>query len=246
MLAKPGPNWPPAALAKAGLSMELVESGNGESLWTFQHSRAYIEVTHMYLEAVASMDPNQLMALLHVHPYHVETLLGLSDMAAQQGDPGMSQDFLDRALYAFERGFAPNFNLQNGNARLDFTKIESRGFFRAIDKRINSLMKRGTWRTLHEHAKLLYASVGFATLHLTLSLLLIFSAPTGSPPSMILTARFSGETGRAHHSDAKLSLTPRIFTAWISPLRRPDSTPGSSISCTSYQQLSREVDTRTI
>ena len=157
MLAKPQQNWPPGAFSKSGLSMDLVEASGGEALWTFEHSKSYVEVTQMYLEAVSSLDPNQLMALLHVHPYHVETLLGLSDMAAQQGDPGMSQDFLDRALFAFEKAFAPNFNTQNGNARLDFTRIESRGLFRALDKRISSLMRRGTWRTLHEHAKLLYA-----------------------------------------------------------------------------------------
>ena len=157
MLAKPQPNWPPAAFAKSGLEMTLVESGNGESIWTFEHSRAYKEVTQMYLEAVASLDPNQLMAILHVHPYHTETLMGLSDMAGQQGDPGMSQDFLDRALYAYERAFAPNFNIQNGNVRLDFRRIESRGFFRGIEKRTSSLMRRGTWRTLFEHTKLLYS-----------------------------------------------------------------------------------------
>lgn len=100
MLARPGPNWPPAAFSKSGLSMEVIESSQGETLWTFVHSKGYKEVTQMFLEAVSSMDPNQLMALLHVHPYHAETLLGLSDMAAQQGDPGMSQDFLDRALYS--------------------------------------------------------------------------------------------------------------------------------------------------
>lgn len=157
ILAKPKPNWPPAAFSKSGLSMTLVEALAGETVWTFEHSKGYKEVTHMYLEAVSSMDPNQMMALLHVHPYHVETLLGLSDMAAQQGDPGMSQDFLDRALYAFEKAFAPNFGIQNGNVRLDFSRIESRGFYRALEKRINSMSRRGTWRTLFEHCKLLYS-----------------------------------------------------------------------------------------
>ena len=159
ILAKPKPNWPPAAFSKSGLSMSLVEALPGETVWTFEHSRSYKEVTHMYLEAVSSMDPNQMMAMLHVHPYHVETLLGLSDMASQQGDPGMAQDFLDRALYAFEKAFAPNFNIQNGNVRLDFSRIESRGFYRALEKRINSMSRRGTWRTLFEHCKLLYSYV---------------------------------------------------------------------------------------
>lgn len=159
ILAKPKPGWPPAAFSKSGLSMSLVEALPGETVWTFEHSRGYKEVTHMYLEAVSSMDPNQMMAMLHVHPYHVETLLGLSDMASQQGDPGMAQDFLDRALYAFEKAFAPNFNIQNGNVRLDFSRIESRGFYRALEKRINSMSRRGTWRTLFEHCKLLYSYV---------------------------------------------------------------------------------------
>lgn len=162
MLAKPAQGWPPIAFSKSGLGMEVVHaegSGNSEPTWTYEHTRSYVEVTHMYLEAVASMDPNQLMALLQVHPYHIETLLGLSEMAAAQGDAGMSQDFLSRALYAYEKAMLPGFlnGLQNGNSRLDFGKIENRGLFRAVQKRIESLSKRGTWRTLHEHAKLLYA-----------------------------------------------------------------------------------------
>ena len=158
-LAKPQQNWPPAAMVKGGLSMELIDEGNltGQPVWSFEHSRVYKEVTKMFLQAISSHDPNALMALLHVHPYHVENLLQLSDMASQQGDQGMSSDFLDRALYAFERALAPNFNLQMGTARLDFRRIESRQFFRALEKRVSSLMKRGTWRTLHEYAKLLYA-----------------------------------------------------------------------------------------
>ncbi|KAK9897024.1 DUF654-domain-containing protein [Cystobasidium minutum MCA 4210] len=176
ILAKPKPNWPPAAFSKSGLSMTLVEALAGETVWTFEHSKGYKEVTQMYLEAVSSMDPNQMMALLHVHPYHVETLLGLSDMAAQQGDPGMSQDFLDRALYAFEKAFAPSFNIQNGNVRLDFSRIESRGFYRALEKRINSMSRRGTWRTLFEHSKLLYALSPFDDPYGAL-LFLDFTAP---------------------------------------------------------------------
>ena len=68
---------------------------------------------------------------------------------------GQADDFVSRALYAMERAFAPTFSLVNGTALLDFRKIESRAMFRAIERRVSSLIKRGCWRTAFEHARLL-------------------------------------------------------------------------------------------
>ena len=45
--------------------------------------------------------------------------------------------------------------VSNGNARLDFAKIENRSLYRALDRKINSLIKRGCWRTAFEFARLL-------------------------------------------------------------------------------------------
>ena len=76
-------------------------------------------------------------------------------MNAHQGDMGQADDMTARALYAFERAFAPTFSITNGTAALDFRKTENRAMWRAIERKTSSLIKRGCWRTAFEFSKLL-------------------------------------------------------------------------------------------
>lgn len=158
IFAKPTPTWSPVQWVKSGLSMEVDHSYKStEQFFTYVHSKGYKVVQYELLAAVASSDVQALMALLRTNPYHIDTLLVLSDMSAQQGDPGQSLDFCQRALYGFEGSFAPGFSFVNGTARLVFDNIENRAMFRALDKRVNSFMKKGTWRSACETAKALFA-----------------------------------------------------------------------------------------
>lgn len=112
--------------------------------------------SHSSRSSSHSLDPNQLMLIFQNAPYHPDTLLQLSEVSAQQGDPGQALDFLNRALFGFERSLNPLFNLNKGLVRLDFALIENRGFFRAVEKSMQLLTKRGCWRTAFETCKLLF------------------------------------------------------------------------------------------
>ncbi|KAH8928422.1 DUF654-domain-containing protein [Atractiella rhizophila] len=154
-LAKPEAGWPPFHRVKTGLDMEVVAADGGETWFSFVHSKAYRETTYLFLEAVSSMDPNRLMGILSIYPYHTDTLLQLSEVGAQQGDPGLQASFLAKALHAFESASLPSFNFSTGTSRLVFEDIENRGFFKAAQKKIEICAKRGTWRTAFEWCKLL-------------------------------------------------------------------------------------------
>ncbi|EJU05955.1 DUF654-domain-containing protein, partial [Dacryopinax primogenitus] len=129
----------------------------GGRWWTAQHSKAYKNVQYQFLQAVQSHDPNSLMALLQVYPWHVDTLLQLSNVATHQGDLTLASEFIERAIFGFERCFVPAFNLSTGSARLDFDHIENRPFFMAVSKYVAHLQRRGCPRTAFEFARLLLA-----------------------------------------------------------------------------------------
>ncbi|EGG10271.1 uncharacterized protein MELLADRAFT_94566 [Melampsora larici-populina 98AG31] len=166
-LAKPQPTWPPFDKMSVGFSMRPTSAEEGERInktpcsqevwFTFEHSARFKAIQAKFIQAIMSHDPNRLMALFQSAPYHPDTLLQLSDISAQQGDTGQALDFLNRALYSFERCFNPLFNISKGLVRLNFKMVENRGFFRAIDKSMQLLAKRGCWRTAFETCKLLFA-----------------------------------------------------------------------------------------
>lgn len=132
---------------------------NGTSTFLSYYYRAYRKAQMEFLQAVHSYEPNHLMAMLRMYPWHIDTLLQLSDVSRHQGDLGQASDFNARALFAFERTAAPIFTSSLtshlGPPMLDFKRIEDRGFWLASHRNVNFLGRRGTWRTSLEWVKLI-------------------------------------------------------------------------------------------
>ncbi|KAL1935499.1 hypothetical protein VTP01DRAFT_4639 [Rhizomucor pusillus] len=154
-LANPKVDWYP--YRRQGLSMETVDTKNGISYFVFKHDDEYQEAQFEFLSAVATHNPNALMFLLSRYPYHVDTLLQVSEMAKQSGDWTMAGDCIERALYASERAFHPQFQPYSGTSRLSYRNAENRSFFLAIFRHIQFLTRRGCWRTAFEFNKLLFS-----------------------------------------------------------------------------------------
>ncbi|KAL9115511.1 MAG: hypothetical protein Q9227_000832 [Pyrenula ochraceoflavens] len=148
--------WPRAS--SGGLSMEVTSSGETEiRQYTYQRNPAYQRIQTEYEMAVESMQPDQMIRLLQYNPYHISTLLQVSEIAKHQGDHSVAGDLLERALFTFGRSVHSTFSpaLRTGLARLDFAKAPSREFFLAAWRFLTTLETRGTWRTAFEWAKLL-------------------------------------------------------------------------------------------
>ncbi|CAO3593621.1 unnamed protein product [Absidia cylindrospora] len=156
-LATPKVDWP--SYQKQGLTMESLDES---TCFAFKHQDIYQDIQLDYLNVITQHDPNGLVMLTHQHPYHVDSLLQLSEIAKQQGDWTVAGDCIDRALYASERGFHPHFNLGSGNARLPYQRSENRSFFIAMVRHIQFLTRRGCWRTAFEFNKLLFSLSPFA------------------------------------------------------------------------------------
>uniref|UniRef100_A0A2K5QBX2 Transcription factor 25 n=1 Tax=Cebus imitator TaxID=2715852 RepID=A0A2K5QBX2_CEBIM len=148
-LTTPKSTWP--RYSKPGLSMRLLESKKGLSLFAFEHSEEYQQAQHKFLLAVESMEPNNIVVLLQTSPYHVDSLLQLSDACRFQEDQEMARDLVERALYSMECAFHPLFSLTSGACRLDYRRPENRSFYLALYKQMSFLEKRGCPRTAHRN-----------------------------------------------------------------------------------------------
>ena len=150
--------WPKAT--SGGLGMELErKDGDGTKHYRFVHNTAYQDVQRQFQSCVESMDPQRMIQMLQFNPYHISTILQVSEIAKQQGDHSVSGDLLERALFSFGRSVHSSFTtaLAEGKARLDFRRPENREFWLAAWRYVGNLGQRGTWRTNYEWAKLLLA-----------------------------------------------------------------------------------------
>uniref|UniRef100_A0A665SYB0 Transcription factor 25 (basic helix-loop-helix) n=1 Tax=Echeneis naucrates TaxID=173247 RepID=A0A665SYB0_ECHNA len=152
-MTAPKDSWP--RHSRPGLSMTLLQSQDGIQYFTFEHSRDYQQLQFKFLDAVESMDPNNIVALLQLNPYHIDSLLQLSDVFRIQENQEMARDLIERALYSLECAFHPLFSLTSGTSRLDYLRPENRAFYLALYKHMIFLEKRGCPRTALEYCKLI-------------------------------------------------------------------------------------------
>ncbi|MCJ1467754.1 hypothetical protein MMC07_006379 [Pseudocyphellaria aurata] len=148
--------WPKAT--SGGLGMEVEEKReDGLTVYRFVHNPVYQDVQSQFEACVESMEPFRLIRMLQFNPYHISTLLQVSEIAKQQGDHSVSGDLLERALFSFGRAVHSSFTtaVAEGTARFDFRRPENREFWLSGWRYITNLGQRGTWRTAYEWAKLL-------------------------------------------------------------------------------------------
>ena len=150
-------NWPLAS--SGGLSMEFHH--NIESYvktFSIEHSRIYKDTQTQFRLCVESMQPENMISLLALNPYHISSLIQVSEIAKAQGDHSVSGDLLERALFTFGRSANSVFPsaMRDGLARFDFLQRANRELYLSMWRYIQNLMQRGTWKTAFEWAKLLY------------------------------------------------------------------------------------------
>ncbi|KAJ5011465.1 Ribosome quality control complex subunit 1 [Colletotrichum sp. SAR 10_99] len=149
--------WPRATAV--GLVMKEIKKGtDGLVEFAFVHEQAYDNVQIMFFSCVQLGDPMQLVQLLMRHPYHISTLLQVSKVAVQDQNQALAADLCERALFTFGRATTSAFRqtLEQGKARLDFRRPENRELWLAGYTYLKSLVRKGTYRTALEWAKLLY------------------------------------------------------------------------------------------
>ncbi|KAF4985260.1 hypothetical protein FDECE_16693 [Fusarium decemcellulare] len=151
-------HWP--RQSAGGLTMkEIAKAPDGS--WTeyaYIHNHEYDAVQAFFFTCVQIGDPMRMVRLLMEVPYHVSTLLQVSSVAKQDQNMALAAELCERALFSFGRVTTSAFrqNIEQGKARLDFRRPENRQFWLAGYHYLKSLIRKGTYRTALEWAKLLY------------------------------------------------------------------------------------------
>lgn len=118
-------------------------------------SPSYKTAQETFYQCVQTFDPNNFQAVLQYHPYHIDTLLQLSQICKQTGELETAKDFVDRTIFAFECSWHHLFNPLLGNCRLEYKIEENRTFFLALFRHIQMLSREGCSRTALEYSKFL-------------------------------------------------------------------------------------------
>lgn len=147
--------WPLAT--SGGISMEVLPVTSFDKQYNVMHNQLYKNAQWDFRMAVESGQPEAIIALLQKYPYHIASLLQVSEIAKYQGDHSLSGDLLERALFTFGRSVHSSFPaaMREGVARLDFNKPANRELYLAIWRYLRNLEQRGTWKTAFEWSKIL-------------------------------------------------------------------------------------------
>ncbi|KAK7408247.1 hypothetical protein QQX98_009610 [Neonectria punicea] len=151
-------HWPRETAA--GLTMREVKKAE-DGTWTeyaYVHEGDYDGVQASFFGCVQSGDLMRMTQLLQQVPYHVSTLIQVSSIAKQDRNMALAAELYERALFTFGRVTTSSFrqNMEHGRARLDFRRPENRQFWLAGYHYLKSLIRKGTYRTALEWAKLMY------------------------------------------------------------------------------------------
>ncbi|KAK0231553.1 transcriptional repressor TCF25-domain-containing protein [Armillaria fumosa] len=165
-LTRPQPTWAQAR-TREGLSIrpltdnELKHQGAGsvlgEKWWTVEYSKKYKSMTKVFIQTVQAGDPQGLFDMCRSMPWHADTLLQMAQVFRHREEYSQAVDFIDRALFAYERSFIGAFTFTSGLNRLSFDFVENRPFFLALHRQAADLQRRGCLRTAFEFARLMYS-----------------------------------------------------------------------------------------
>lgn len=163
-------NWPP--VTKTGLYMSVEPTPDATAaggvaaddnrnlsrslIWfRFEHNATYRALQERFLTAVESLDSDNIIAVINQQPYHVDSLIQLSELCKMSEDHAMASELIEHAILSLESSFHSMFSLTAGNCRLDYRRQENRALFVTLFKHAQYLEGRACARTALEVAKLI-------------------------------------------------------------------------------------------
>ncbi|XP_058805420.1 ribosome quality control complex subunit TCF25 [Phymastichus coffea] len=144
-------------ISKSGLSMTLDKTITADNVqyFVYEHSSSYRQVQQKFIDAVESLNIENIISIVNTHPYHVDTLLQSAELCKLNEELAMAASLIERALFYLEYAFHPLFNLTTGNCRLDYNKQQNRALFITLFKHLVLVGGRACYRTSLELCKLL-------------------------------------------------------------------------------------------
>ncbi|KAI4355340.1 hypothetical protein L6164_004121 [Bauhinia variegata] len=152
VLVTPANHWP---RWDGSLSMEFLETKDGSNYFRYEHSSSYSKAQEAFEAAKAINDLNSVASVLLYHPYHLDSLLTMTEYFKVVGEQQMSADAIAKCLYALECAWHPMFTPLQGNCQLKFKHDSNKPLFTALFTHMKNLDRRGCHRSALEVCKLL-------------------------------------------------------------------------------------------
>ncbi|KAK6947240.1 TCF25/Rqc1 [Dillenia turbinata] len=152
LLVSPSDHWP---RWDGSLSMELLESREGQYYFRYVHSNSYAEAQRAFEAAKAIHDLNGIASILMNHPYHIDSLTTMADYFKFVGEHQMSADAIAKCLYALECAWHPMFNPLTSNCQVKHCHETNKPLFYALFTHMKNMDRRGCHRSALEVCKFL-------------------------------------------------------------------------------------------
>jgi hypothetical protein len=146
--------WP--IVPVLGVKMSMVLDEGGIKYFEILHSDDYAAIQKTFRHYVQTHDPQLLMELSGQYPFHLDTLLQLSEVFQRQNQIATASDYVQRCLYSLEQIFHTHFKFHQGNCRVLYDIPENRVLHLALFRHIGYVSRLGCWRSALELQKLLY------------------------------------------------------------------------------------------
>jgi hypothetical protein len=151
LLVTPDISWgKPPTKVSGGLGMAL-KDGHFE----YEYSDIYEHIQVQYEVCVQSYDPNQISQLLRFHPYHVDSMIQLSEILQATGQMEQAAQLVQRALFVLESAWHPSFNVVGGFCKLPFSVKANKALFKALFSHMRNAGRKGCMKTAFNIAKFL-------------------------------------------------------------------------------------------
>ncbi|KAI6178729.1 Hc38 [Aphelenchoides besseyi] len=147
--------WPP--IRNCGFELEKVKESNGNTWFQVKHSEMYRNQQFIFATLRRNMDYESIIeVILTENPYHLESLLLLTQFYIMQEEANKANDSIERALFAVESA-SFKFNLLLPEHRLDYQWRDNRVIFNLLWQRVQVLMSKSCYNTALQYAKILFA-----------------------------------------------------------------------------------------
>jgi len=151
-------NWPDYRIASGGLFMETEEvRKNGETYFKFVYSKEYKETQRLFENWRNELVVQVMDQGLATYPWHIDTLLQMSNICSLRNEPAEAAELIERALYRLECSFQqkrPAFDITSPLTRLEWKHATNRSFFLAVVRHINNISRKACYHTAFNYAKL--------------------------------------------------------------------------------------------
>lgn len=135
-----------------------IDDNNRGVIWfKFEHNATYRGLQQKFLSAVESMDSDNIIQIINQQPYHIDSLIQLSELCKMSEDHSMASQLIQHAILALESSFHSMFSLTAGNCRLDYRRQENRAIYIVLFKHAQYLEARACAKTALEVTKLLFS-----------------------------------------------------------------------------------------